>query len=61
MATRESVTLVCDGCGVEGDVRTHEMTVDGVELEGEACARCWARVEGLVAGWRGQRRRRRAS
>lgn len=49
MASREVIVLVCDLCGkdTENDgvlVDTHLVHVDGMTVEAEVCARCWAKA-----------------
>jgi hypothetical protein len=49
MATVEVVTLECDFCGSGGKtVETRTLTIDGKTREGEACARCWTKVQTAV-------------
>ena len=56
MATREIVTLVCDGCGgTEGDgetkdIGTHRVGLDRRKERRELCEECLAFVRRVVAG-----------
>jgi hypothetical protein len=67
MATVEHVELECDFCGSTGEtVETRTLMIDGETREGEACARCWTKVQTAVlpfleAGRRVRPRRRRAA
>lgn len=54
MATRTSITLICDLCDredVEGgtNVVTHALTVDGEAVEAEVCTKCWKPLEAKLA------------
>jgi hypothetical protein len=54
MATRTTITLICDLCGREagkggGEVSTHVVEVDGQGVEAEVCARCWKPLEEKLA------------
>lgn len=65
MTTREELIWTCDLCNKVADVETHEVILDGVTIELEACERCWtkpaAAVDRLAKAGRvtGRRRRRK--
>lgn len=49
MAKRTDVVLLCDSCGTETEVETHQVTVDGQAVEVETCPRHWAPIEKAVS------------
>lgn len=54
MVSRTIVTLTCDVCGAEDMVESHQLIIDNVIVNGEACPKCWGKVvkgaEGFVRG-----------
>lgn len=54
---RTVVTLVCDSCGTDIDVKTRALGT----LEGEACPDCWKQIAELTTSWRGPKRKRKTA
>lgn len=54
MATVETITLTCDGCGTdEGDIETHRIKVDRKRpADTDLCGTCWDFVRRIVAAGR---------
>lgn len=54
MVSRTIVTLTCDVCGSEDMVESHQLVVDNLMVNGEACMKCWGKVaKGIEAFLRG--------
>ena len=57
MAQRTVVVLLCDVCEGE-EAETHEVSLDGVTVELEACEECWSKVTEVVSAGRRKRKPR---